>query len=619
MLQGGGLDSLFGSIKKYEKMKIADYQRNYSWSVDEVEELFADLVALVNEPDISHFAGSLIIQQDDSEENPKVCEIVDGQQRLTTIFLLVARIRDIVVELGTQILPAKNDSEFDVDVYALTRSFLYEPSGKKKEFKFESNSLLSKMFVENMLQEKPRKEPPVKDMTLKALSKALRDAYRTIDTLFQKKLGEIDDQILTFDGSESPTDASKEIATTKKLEFLYRMMMVITDQVQVLKVTTGKIDESLNVFMTLNARGVPLGPADLVRGQILQNLSVGLDEKEAVKLFANKMTEWKEVLENLTGTEVDQFLRHLLVSELGRQVTKKQVVKETATFIKRESIKEQAKATREFWATLVRLSSSYQELISPNPKAKYAYYLQVLKPLSASYRILLMNVFDSQNKIDEEDKLKIVRQTYILVFRYFAAGKNAQDLESTFANLSAKFRENLDINWISSELETHSKIQFDVKDYLQNRVDGSMWAKSILFGIEQNIRSQNGTALMNLEPASMHLEHIAPQTPNDHWRGALRTTNDEDYDDLVESMGNKAVLDPTLNVKAKQDPFSKKASEYYTHASPHLTKDLESLPNWDPEYISSRLDWLVEMYELTFPMVPTALKPVKFLDWLQSK
>jgi uncharacterized protein with ParB-like and HNH nuclease domain len=619
MLQGGGLDSLFGSIKKYEKMKIADYQRNYSWGVDEVEELFADLAALINEPDVNHFAGSLIIQQDDNEENPKVCEIVDGQQRLTTFFLLVARIRDIVKDLDTHILPAKNESEFDIDVYALTRNFLYEPSGKKKEFKFESNSLLSKMFVDNMLKEKPRQEPPIKDKTLKSLSKALRDAYRRIDTLFQEKMDEIDSSILTFDESAVATETSQRLATARKLELLYRMMMVIADQVQVLKVTTGKIDESLNVFMTLNARGVPLGPADLVRGQILQNLSSGLDEKATVKLFASMMSDWKEALENLTGAEVDQFLRHLLVSELGQQVTKKQVVKETATYIKRDTLKEQAKATNVFWSDLVRLSGAYRELINPTPNKKYTYFLQVLKPLSASYRILLMNVFDPKHELGEDEKFEIVRQTYILIFRYFAAGLNAQELETTFAGLCKQFRENLDTNWLLKELQTASQIKFDVRDYLQNRVDGSMWAKSILFGIEQNIRTQHGAMPMNLEPATMHLEHVAPQTPTDHWRAALGTENDDEYDDLIESMGNKAVLDPTLNVKAKQDPFLKKASEYYKHASPHLTKNLESLDNWDANLINTRLAWLCEMYELTFPINTPTTKPSQFLEWLKNR
>ena len=618
LLQGGGLDSLLGSIKSYEKIKVADYQRNYTWQTEDVVDLFGDLVSLVDHPNQTHFTGSLIIQQDENDANPRVCEIVDGQQRLTTFFLIMGRIRDEIIELPEQTLPASGPGELPVDILRMAREFLYAPGLRTTDLKFESNRLLNKMFTTQMLQEKPRPEPPIRDHKLKDLSQPLRDAYRTVEKLLKVQLLDIERKILVTDESGKATESSEKIALEKKLFFLYRIILVITDQVQVLKVTTNRVEESLNVFMTLNARGVPLGPSDLVRGQILQNLSTGMEESKAVSLFAELMEEWKDTLENLSGGDIDQFLRHFIVSENGETVTKSNLVKRASELIDDLDIGEKRTKTRKFWNNLVRMSSAYKELINPRQGTPYSYHLSVLKAISVSYRILLMTVFDPELRFPEETKRDLVEATYVLVFRYFAAGKNAQDLETEFEKLSLELRSHLKPEEILDDLKKMSRIEFNVAEYLAKRVDSTSWAKAILHGIENAIRKSSGANFLPLETTTMHLEHIAPQTPTPHWRAALVDPTDDEYSNLIESLGNKALLDARLNKKAQQDPFKAK-KDHYKFASSDLTRELLELADWNPAMISERLIWLTDMYEIIWSPVKSSTSPVDFRTWRLSK
>lgn len=77
---------------------IPEYQRSYVWQKDNVSELLDDLIfAFENKPENEYFLGSLVLKRKDNEEFSEY-EVLDGQQRLTTFFMIIAVMRDILTD-----------------------------------------------------------------------------------------------------------------------------------------------------------------------------------------------------------------------------------------------------------------------------------------------------------------------------------------------------------------------------------------------------------------------------------------------------------------------------------------------------------------------------------------
>ena len=87
--------NLLEIIQQWQKISVDDYQRTYAWSKDEIEELFEDIQETAKSGS-RHFFGTLIWQSKDG----RVATLVDGQQRMTTVFLIVAALRDELIRLG---------------------------------------------------------------------------------------------------------------------------------------------------------------------------------------------------------------------------------------------------------------------------------------------------------------------------------------------------------------------------------------------------------------------------------------------------------------------------------------------------------------------------------------
>jgi hypothetical protein len=618
MIKGGDVIGLFTAIHGYKEIKVAEYQRNYTWTKSAVEDLFNDLVELVKTPNESHFLGSLILQDSDESGQASECWVVDGQQRLTTIFLLVARIRDTLSRLSVQKIVPIDAELLEIDVLGKARQFLYEPSGARKDPKFVSNPLLKTMFLTNMLKELPRTEPPGRDSKLKDLSLPLRKAYWETSRLLGLALSEIEDRERTANPTKSE-DAFKEAIEKSQLQFLNALLDVIREKVLVLKVTTGNVKESLDVFITLNARGVPLGPSDLVRGRVLMNLRQGLSDSEfETKLVTNNL-EWKVVLDNLIGGDVEQFFRHFLVATNEGKVNKKNIVDVATTRISDSDTKEQQRKTHDFWNDLQNSSEAYKALLQPDTSKKYGYHLKVLRTISASYRVLLLTVFDQAHSLTEDQLADVVRLCYVLVFRYFGSGGNAQDLETFFAEQSRTFRGDKNLDHLRAALIKKADIDFDVSKYLDEKIESTNWAKAILHAIDDALRA--GANPIEFDTKKLHLEHIAPQTPTPTWmtdlfNGALPA--DEEYEKTIESLGNQTLLDENLNKAAKQKSFAAKKSDHYFKASPHTTRDLMKSPTWTTTDVANRLAWLVETFELVFTAKPAGAAPQQFSTWLKA-
>lgn len=593
MKTGQSTLTLLEILKKYEKLRVEDYQRTYSWSSVQISDLWLDVVATADEADAEHFFGTLILQINQSES--KTATIVDGQQRLTTVFILLSSLRDAISNLSVQEIAPEKNRLAPIRPMEIAWQTILGPKQQKGDYRFESSRFLRKIMSECVLAEPLDQKPlPEKD---KKVSLPLRKGVRHARNLVQKELQKFDNDVA-------------------KLYRAYELLKTLTEKFFVLQIETGSIGESLDIFLTLNNRGMALGPSDLVRGELMRILGADLEEKEQSKLQEQILQEWTDIVELVS--EPETFLRHFLLSTSDEKVQKKFVV----DFVKRRlnGTGPQGKSTAEaekFWKELKQASVRYGAIVQPRQLGDSSeYFAELLEGLQKSHRIALLTLLGTP--YSEEERAEIIRLIYVLSFRWSMANLSRQGIEDLFQELSTQMRTGTGagemIQQISSKCD---EIDVDFVKFFRGDVDDDFVTKAALHFV--NSLTAKGTIIHDLK--SLHLEHIAPQTETDGWLKSVYGSDESkyaNYEALVTRGGNLTLLDPGLNTKIGNKDFAAKKAEY-TKSGLYITSNLCEFDQWDESLIQERGDWLAESFQLLCSSTKPPKKIEPFADWYRSR
>jgi hypothetical protein len=377
----------------------------------------------------------------------------------------------------------------------------------------------------------------------------------------------------------------------------------------VLPITTGDLEESLNVFMTINDRGLPLGVFDLVRGQILKALTLNLPEEKKKEVFVETLSEWEEILENVEGAKPDQFLRHYLLSTRSEKATMKSIPAAVGNLIDMNSSGFDYRAA-DFWQKIQISSEVYDQILRPVIKGKAKQHLECLHLIADSYRVLALRILHQEAGLSESEKSELIRLLFVAVFRWNIEGRNAQELEGELQKACKPLWSLGGFKETKEMLSVIANQSSDIRRFFENGVS-VQWAKALLLALEAEI---SGKA-EGLNVSKLHVEHVAPQKANKHWSAVL-DNDDRTYSDLINDIGNLTILDSGLNQEIKRDSFSKKAIAYKKSRS-NLTNDLANLKTWDSSTIELRQEWIISSLErlLDVKGAPITL----FSDWIDSR
>ncbi|MEZ4987546.1 MAG: DUF262 domain-containing protein [Saprospiraceae bacterium] len=252
---------LCGNGKTYE---VPPFQRDYSWDKEEWEDLWLDILALDHEDD--HYMGYLVLQE---TKEPKKSIIIDGQQRITTLSLLVLA--------AVQYLKTRGDDQRSDDLrktYLSSRDLVRQTEIPKLKLNYNNEYIYGGKLMQFDL--------PETMVGLKPSEKRLIEAYK----YFLKKI----------------TDHFKEEPTTSVTGF-------ITQRIDIkLFFTSITVDGDLNaykVFETLNARGVKLSTADL-----LKNFLFSIIYTPNSGSITHEERKWHRINDVLGKTDVTTYIRH---------------------------------------------------------------------------------------------------------------------------------------------------------------------------------------------------------------------------------------------------------------------------------------------------------------------
>ena len=167
--------NLLEVVSNYNHIRVEDYQRTYAWKNEQIDEFLADVKECASTKE-SHFFGTLILQ----ESGDKTATVVDGQQRLTTAYILISALRDQIRTFSTPTISAKNENQRDVNVLHKALDFLCY-SKNLDDYRFESSRFLRKILKSVVLAE-PRNQKPVpsRDNTGKKVTLDFRKAIDSI-------------------------------------------------------------------------------------------------------------------------------------------------------------------------------------------------------------------------------------------------------------------------------------------------------------------------------------------------------------------------------------------------------------------------------------------------------
>lgn len=568
--------SLITVLKEFDEFYVDDYQRAYSWEKDQILDLFHDLSDSVLSQE-NHFFGTLILQ----DAGSKKCHIVDGQQRLTTVFLLFASLRDHVSKMSTKELAPKTSNGFSVNVEQKAWEILVH-GNEKSDLRFRSSRFLRKILELSVFPE-PAKQQAIKikenQITLK-LRRGIGFVRELVDN-----------------------DLSNYHSEQEKLQRINDLLDSISNRFLVLRVVTRSLNESLEIFLTLNNRGMSLGPSDLVRGEVMTNLSFGEAQDKQQQIHRDVYDAWKDIVENVRDPEI--FLRHYLVATGEDKVQKKKIIETVQKRVRSSAPEERKTKSALFWNDLSHASEFYNKILEPTGGNNHTHYLELLEGLSKSHRVFLLTAF---RYTDGPDLDELIRLTWLLSARWITAGRNAQQLEDLYQELSLSMRKGGSSAELVEKLKKESDFDPSIKKHVSEEGYTSFIGRALLHSINRSIATTKGANVIELNK-NIHMEHIAPNAMTEEWLASLfegRDNMTEHYNSVVSSLGNLTLLDQRLNQKSKRKPFrvidTKKGVEagkvsHYQDSNMHIAKDLAKLSKWTEVEVQKREDWLVECYE----------------------
>lgn len=277
------ISDLFSVKRKYI---VPRFQREYSWTKEQIKELWDDITSNIKiESDNIHheeyFIGSLVLVGDDKSPNHL---IVDGQQRLTTLTILLSALCQRFVEIDKE-----NIAKAIYDNYIAGKD-----DDGKAYFKLENEN--PKPFFQTTIQhiEKEKNKPETEE------EKTLLSSY---------------EDLYAFTAPEALKSIFNNVDISKNDQ--YEMVLkAVRDQVakylKVIFITVAEEDEAYTIFETLNARGMNLSFVDLIKNKIFKTLKNTHPDDSA-------KTKWKKIAAHITSRDnvgtLDGFVRHWWISQ----------------------------------------------------------------------------------------------------------------------------------------------------------------------------------------------------------------------------------------------------------------------------------------------------------------
>ena len=493
-----------------EKFLIPEYQRPYAWTDDQIHTLFEDLVEYTNnQNESSYFLGCIVSFSNENKEQ----EIIDGQQRITTLFLLLRAIHRKLQKMSD----SKEKDNFIRQI---------EPAIWKID-ELTSVADYSSVLIE---------------------SKVLEAEYNQILENILKS-GEADDKSKDRYSQNyiSIIGLLDKYANDEPLNF-YRFINNVLNKTIVLPIKADTQETALTIFSTLNDRGLPLSDADIFKAKIYNKLS----EKNKAKF----VDEWKNLtLKSETAGESIQklfyyYMFYLRAIDNDKKNTtpglRKYFAEDSFSRLFDDNLLRNLRDILEFWEVV-----NCREVKESKWTTNFS-ILSILDILSSypnefwKYPVIIYYLKNKNSDKFEELFLIFLRKLFVNLFKVYIVSPTLNSIKTSILSLNSSILHDETPNFEFRNV-TEEELKNGIKRL--NRKAVRMLLKLLAYNTEE----QN-----ELLPYNWEIEHILPLK----WQPSYFNSNEDEVNELIETIGNKIPFEKRLNIIASNGYFLKKQEQY---------------------------------------------------------
>jgi uncharacterized protein with ParB-like and HNH nuclease domain len=524
------------NVLKTRRFHVPAYQRSYAWEAEHVEALLSDIGDAIKNKEKEYFLGSVVI----TGPLERRFDVVDGQQRLTTVSLLIATIRDKFiaegdVEAGTSI---RNDFLASVD-----------RKTKEREPKLTLNEVDNELYQEL-----------IEGQSVTDQSKYPRQSHNRLLSASATMRNYIDN---VYAQAHDPEEA------------LHEWLDYLESNLKVILVIAPDDSNAFVIFETLNDRGLELAISDLLKNYLFHRSADKIEESK------NRWLTMVAILESASDDPlVVTYLRHFAMSRYG-------LVREKELFglIKRKITSK--KAALQFASDLSITARTYAALINTEHDL-WSNYDPGIKDAVATFNLLgmvqvrplLLAIVD---KFAVGPAAKAFRTLVAAAVRFqIVGGAGGGTLERIYADAAKGVTEGRLKN-IDEILKGFSILPNDsafIASFAVATISKQSLARYYLRMLEG---AANAELVPNPDVTKVNLEHVLPQTPADKWSG----WSQEDARAYVKRLGNLAIVSQKINSTIGNDAFDKKRGEL-GKSSFGFTKMISTYDQWTPKDVEDR-------------------------------
>ncbi len=532
--------------------KVPPFQRDYSWTEDEWNDLWQDIQGLFEtDGEPAHYLGYLVLQS----LNDKEFRIIDGQQRLTTISVMIlaglAHLQDLIAS-G---LDAGNNAKRKEQLQNSYIGYL-DPVSLIPRPKLELNRHNNRFYQTYLV---PLEKPPQRG--LNASEHLLRKAFDGFKEKIESRCG-----------ATSRSGQSLAAFVDDLVDKLFFTVITVTDELNAFK-----------VFETLNSRGVRLSATDLLKNYLFSVISMANPHETELKSLEER---WERIVGLLGSESFPEFLREFwnsrnrLVrkSDLFKTIRKRIATRETAFGLLRD---------------LDRSAAVYAALRDPQdaiwtPEERHALEQLLMFNVRQPHAMLMA----CHSRFLEQDRggfARILVAVAVLSFRYnVICNLQTHEQERHYNDIAwnvsdgryARPRQVIDALRDLYPDDAHYKTAFTGKELRTTNSRNKKVARYILFEIERQRSGQD----FDFESAAYSIEHILPEHPSDAWSHIEESKQDR----LIYRLGNMTPLETARNREVGNADYAAKRTVYEQSAFRITRAVAEHYDVWDERKIESR-------------------------------
>ena len=563
-----------------EQFLIPAYQRRYAWGQRQQRELFDDLRLLASGD--THLLGTVLFLSDTHKPGINQLELVDGQQRVTTITILMR---------------------------VLARRFEQEQKEKTAQ------------KIAELLQCEGVDEQVMPKLQLGDLDHG--DYVRIMEG---GDISEVENDCLSS-AHEHFTEWVGQLSVDELSAFFHKLL----NSASIIRLDVGAAKDAYKLFETINNRGLRLKPTDIIKNFLLghaSSLPAGTLDK--VK------GDWRKLIVALDRLDSDDFFRQWLAGKLHRKVTKTKLVADFKAYYLRHV--QEAESMTEFLSSAIKDDEDEDdaedvaitgeedesaEVAAKIKKIKLTTFAKSLRQSAELYSGLLwctspstkvnrhianlwrikafqaftwlLDMFGRES-LDDKAQVRLLKALEAFMMRRHICEKRSNELETIFAGLTGIADEGYEKS-VLEILREHTpddeefESSFASFPFVPAVIDRARYALEMFE--YQAIGHKNEYYLA--EPIELHLEHIIPKAADKpgtkkefgDWPSYLGEGWKAKHTRMLHRIGNMTLLAVKLNVVASNNPFLAKRKEY-KESNIRLTKDLASFAQFKFKVVEDR-------------------------------